>query len=230
MSSHQRPRPQDGLGIWIIDGGPERPALPSVPPPDRVIGVDRGGRHAIELGLTVDVLIGDLDSIDCDTRSTIERSGATVAQHPSDKDASDLELAIEVAADLGASRIDVVSGGGGRLGHLLTGALLVGHPRRAALPLAVHIGETVIRGFGPGSTSRVVTPIGADVTLLAVGGPAHSTTAGLRWNLRPDMPLEPGTSRGLSNVAVAEALVIDMHPDSQGCLVAVIAPGEDAGS
>lgn len=224
MSSVEWPRNEEGLRIWILDGGPRRPQRPSTLPPHRVIGVDRGGRHALDLGLSVDLLIGDLDSIDDAARTLIEASGAAVITHPEDKDASDLELAIDLAASLAPDRIDVVSGGGGHLGHLLTGTLLIGHPDRAPLPLFVHVGATVITAMAPGTRHQLDTAVGDDVTLLAVGGSVEATTSGLRWNLRPQRPLEAATSRGLSNSALGDVVVVDMDPSSLGCLVALITP------
>jgi thiamine pyrophosphokinase len=60
-----------------------------------VIAADGGLRHAARLGLAPDLLVGDLDSVaptDLDAYP-----GLPVERHPTDKDALDLELALDAA-------------------------------------------------------------------------------------------------------------------------------------
>ena len=66
---------------------------------DYLVAADGGARHMEVLGLSPDVIVGDLDSIDSALLSRLQEEGADVEQHPAAKDATDLELAI---ARLGA--------------------------------------------------------------------------------------------------------------------------------
>ena len=73
-------------------GGPAR--LPVEVPDDAlVIAADVGLAEANRLGVAVDLLVGDLDSVDPWT-SRRSRAPAARCGHPEDKDATDLELAI----------------------------------------------------------------------------------------------------------------------------------------
>ena len=57
----------------------------------------RGRRCALALGLRVDVAVGDFDSISAQGLAALERAGARLERHPPAKDATDLELALDVA-------------------------------------------------------------------------------------------------------------------------------------
>src|SRR4051812_23931915 len=89
-----------------------------------VIAADSGVGHALALGLTVDLVIGDLDSAAPDDVERAIAAGARVDRHPADKDATDLELALDAARELGATEITVLGAGGGRLDHLLANLLV----------------------------------------------------------------------------------------------------------
>src|SRR5262245_7771279 len=90
-----------------------------------VIAADSGLGGAHGLGVRVDLLVGDLDSVDAAAVEAAEADGTTVQRHPPEKDATDLELAIDAAVARGARRVTVVDGGGERLDHLLGNLLLL---------------------------------------------------------------------------------------------------------
>jgi len=69
------------------------------------------------------VVVGDLDSIETDEGYLTSR-GILVERHPTEKDASDLALAVRFAQSLGAQQIHILTGGSGRHNHLNTGLLL----------------------------------------------------------------------------------------------------------
>jgi thiamine pyrophosphokinase len=192
----------DAACTWIIDGGPLTPTFPDAPSPTLVIAVDRGGRHALSLGLHVDVLVGDLDSIGPEAHDALVAQGAEVERHPSDKDRSDLDLAITRAAQLDPGRIELVAAGGGRLDHQLVAAQLLARPDVAALPITAHIGEATLAATCAGDHHVLAGAPGDFTTLMGMGGVARVETHGLRWNLAADIPLEPGSTLGLSNVIV----------------------------
>jgi thiamine pyrophosphokinase len=200
--------------IVVCAGGPARAVLPAISEEALVIAADAGILEAERLGLRVDLLVGDLDSAPADAIARAPR----VERHPVDKDASDLELAMEAAVAGGARRIVVIGGDGGRLDHLLGNALLLGSDRWAAVEIDAVLGDariTVVR-----DDRSIDGEIGELVSLYAVGGPARGvTTAGLRWALN-EGELPPGSSLGLSNefvapratVRVGEGVVLAIRP------------------
>jgi len=185
---------------------------------DLVIAADSGIGHALALGLTVDVVVGDLDSADPVHVETAAAAGTHVDRHPVDKDMTDLELALCLARDRGARSVTVIGAGGGRLDHLLANLLLVAHDEFADLhvdAVAADARVTVVRG-----TRTLLGATGSVVTLLPVGGPASGvTTRGLRWTLTDDVLL-PAATRGVSNeiatspvtVTVTTGVVLAIQP------------------
>jgi thiamine pyrophosphokinase len=214
--------------VVVLSGGPG-PAPGAVPlelagsvrAPELVVAADGGLHLADLLGLPVDVVVGDMDSVDPERLALAEAAGATVLRHPADKDATDLELALAVGVAARPDRVVVVGSAGGRLDHLLGVVAVLASGRWAAVEVDAWLGVAlvhVVRGrrsfFGvPGET----------VSLLAHGGPATGvTTTGLRWALDAGV-LDPGSALGVSNVLVAEAAQIEV---GEGCVV-VVRPGPE---
>src|SRR5690606_29585109 len=120
-----------------------------VPAEALVIAADSGIDQAHALGLTVDIAVGDFDSVTPGALARAEAAGATVERHPVAKDATDLELALDAAAQHRPDQVLVLGGHGGRLDHQLANALLLASPKYAGMGLVAHMGGatlTVIRG------------------------------------------------------------------------------------
>ena len=100
--------------------------LPQLPDAALLIAADGGLAQADHLGLRVDVVVGDLDSADPAALEAAVAAGAVIERHPENKDATDLELALDRAMHRGCRRVVVVGGLGGRIDHLLANALLLG--------------------------------------------------------------------------------------------------------
>src|SRR4249919_2734135 len=205
--------------VVVVSGGelPPSPRTGDVPQGVPVIAADGGLEHAQALGLKVTTAVGDFDSIDARVVTSAGVAGTQVLRHPAEKDATDLELALDVALELRPERILVLAGGGGRLDHLLGGLLLLGSPRYAEAQLDAIVGAArvhVVRG------ERVVAgEPGRLISLLALHGPAENvTTEGLRYPLAGET-LEPGSTRGISNVFTSRTARIHV---ARGVLAAVI--------
>ena len=185
-----------------------------IPDADLVIAADGGHALARALDRPVDLLVGDLDS------EASAPEGVEVHLHPADKDATDLELALEVAVSRDPSRIVVVGGSGGRIDHELAVAAVVASTRWSEVDeidwLSGRGRAHVVRRH-----RRLHGDVGATLTLLAMGGPATGvSTRGLHWELSGAILL-PGSSLGVSNYL--ESPVIDVAVDT-GTLLAVF-PG-----
>ena len=197
-----------------------RRAPEDVPRGVPVITADGGLAHARALGLEVTTVVGDLDSVDAETVAAASTAGAEILRHPVEKDATDLELALDVALELRPARILVLAGGGGRLDHLLGGLLLLGASRYAEVQLDAVVGTARVHVV---RRERVLAgDPGQLVSLLALHGAAEGvTTDGLRYPLANET-LEPGSTRGISNVFAAREARVHV---ARGVLAAVI-PGD----
>jgi thiamine pyrophosphokinase len=184
---------------------------------DLVVAVDSGLHLAVAAGHRVDVVIGDMDSVEPAQLDRAELDGVEVVRHPVDKDETDLELALELLLGRGCDDVVIVGADGGRMDHLLGGALTIAAPRFARMRISAWFGRAHLLPVHderelPGSPAQLVS-------LVPTGGVASGvTTAGLRWPLR-DAVLVPGTSWGLSNEFVGPVAHISVDA---GCVVAII--------
>jgi len=173
-----------------------------VRPDDFILCADGGTRHALALGLTPDLIVGDLDSVDAQTVARLRGAGVEIRQFPRDKDYTDLELALLAARDLHPNDIILLGALGGRLDQTLANIFLLASSDFSDLDIALVSGperawvvrdEIVVTGR-PGDIVSVL-PLTPDVSGLTY----HS---GLRWRLE-DARLPFGSSRGVSNELTA---------------------------
>jgi thiamine pyrophosphokinase len=186
--------------VVVVAGGslPAPQAARLVPPGAPVIAADSGLDNALELGLEATFAIGDFDSASPGAIAAAESSGVRIERHPAEKDATDLELALDVAIAMAPRRILVVAARGGRLDHDLANQLLLASDRYAGAEVDALVGDALVHVVRDGRTFEGET--GEFLTLLPVNGPAVGvTTNGLAYPLRHET-LEPGSSRGVSNV------------------------------
>jgi hypothetical protein len=97
--------------VIVIGGGEIDPRVVAHLPADRmVIAADSGLDHAMELGLEVDLLVGDLDSVSQPALAEAIARGTPVERHRPDKDATDTELALAAAVERGCTHLIGVGG------------------------------------------------------------------------------------------------------------------------
>jgi thiamine pyrophosphokinase len=203
------------------DGALVTQALAWVPAGAVVVAADSGVEHALRLGLGIDHAVGDFDSVDLAVLDGVEMAGTRVVRHPVAKDATDLELALDTAVELGARRIVLIGGHGGRLDHLLGNALVLASPRFADLVVDAVMGEARVHVARPRGPTVVHGEAGSLVTLLPVHGPAEGvTTDGLLYPLDQES-LAEGSTRGISNEMTGSEATVRL---TAGCVL-VVRPG-----
>ena len=206
--------------IVVVGGSPpDARAFARVAPADFVVAADSGYDHARRLGLAVDVLVGDLDSISAVGLAHAEATGVRIERHRPDKEATDTELALATAQAAGVTHLTLVAGAtSDRFDHSLAVVLALGHPRLGAVCVDARFGPTAVHVLrGPARRALPARP-GEVITLLAVGGDATGiTTAGLRYPLAAEA-LGPTSSRGVSNEAVDADPTLTVQA---GCLLVI---------
>lgn len=211
------------FAIVVTGGDPPDPRLVSrLAPADHVIGADSGFDHAVALGLAVDLLVGDLDSISPEGRELAETRGVDVVEVDRDKDLTDTELALSIAATRGATSLTLVTGGGDRLDHLLGVMAALAHGELMHLD---HVDAWIGRDHLV--VARSDRPVSLDlepdslVSLLPLAGAVHGVRAsGLRWPLDGET-LRADRARGVSNRTVERTVSIAVESG----VLAVIVPG-----
>ena len=177
--------------------------------PGLVVAADAGAETALAFGLTPDVVVGDLDSLDPRVAAELAGREVPIVRHPRDKDATDGELAVEYALAHGPAEPLLLVGflGGPRLDQLVANLeLLVSLPSETMLLDERNEARLVRAG-----ASRSWTPEPDEViSLVPFGTDAVGvTTAGLRWPLL-DARLPLGSTRGVSNEPVATSVTVSL--------------------
>ena len=165
-----------------------------------VIAVDGGADHCRRLGIIPDILIGDLDSIDPAVLEEFRRKAVTVLRHPPRKDATDLELALDLAVTKGAREVWLLGGLGGRWDMSLANVLLAGSKKYLALNLTLPGPDCFMHILHPGRPFVLPGQPGQQVSLL----PLQADVSGLTLHgfeyLVENATLPFGSTRGISNI------------------------------
>lgn len=208
-----------GQRVVIIANGvpPERATVQRwLTPGARLICADGGARAALALGLSPHSVVGDFDSLDETQRARLQECGGRLIVYPQDKDWTDLELALKLAAEEGAAEVVILGALGGRIDQQLANILLLLLPELRGIPTWI-VDETqeisVVR-----DRIEIVGQPGEVVSLIPLGGDVHGiVTEGLQYPLR-DETLTVGPARGISNVMMGQMARVTLRA---GCLLII---------
>jgi len=184
-----------------------------------ILGADRGACYAKTLNVTLNAVIGDLDSLSNSARQS--PGSAEFISYPSEKNETDLELTLLYAKEKGADSIVIIGAMGGRMDMTIGNIMLITNTSFSSCRIEVWHGE---------QTGWVIKPPGEDisgrpgdtVSLIPLGGNASGiTTEGLAYPLK-DEELPSGSVRGISNLLEKSSAHVGL---SKGLLLAVHSPG-----
>lgn len=183
---------------------------------DLLVAADGGCGHALALGLSPHLVVGDLDSLPSETQRALEANGVTLLRYPPAKDETDLELALQQAVARGADEIAICAALGGRTDQTLANVLLLALPELWGRRCSIVEGEEAV--FLIRSGVEVAGEPGDLLSLIPIGGDCHDI-----WTEGLEYPLTGGSlflarARGISNVFTAPRARIRV---GQGMLLAV---------
>jgi len=190
----------------IIKHLPEPEAV--IMPDDLLIAADGGASHFKALGILPNVLTGDLDSIRSDDLNELRTAGAEIIQHPSGKDQTDLELALDLAVDRGAEEILVFGALGARWDMTIANIMLLTSPEFSGVKLKfIEENQEIILLRG-GEKQTFHGKKGDTLSLTALDQEVKGVTlSGLEYPLK-DSTLQLGSTRGISNVLVENTATV----------------------
>jgi len=175
----------------------------------RLICADGGARAALSLGLRPDVVVGDLDSLDEAQQAQLAALGCRLAVYPVAKDWTDLELALKLALEEGATEVVILGALGGRLDQELANIMLLLLPELDNV--SVRIVDERQEMFVARSEATLAGQPGDIVSLIPWGGDVMGIiTEGLMYPLR-DEPLLAGPARGISNMMIGQVARVTLR-------------------
>ncbi len=185
--------------VLVFCGGdaPSRSTMAKLGTHDLVVAADSGIDHALAAEISVDIAVGDFDSVSQAGLNKVTNGGAKIVKHRPDKDETDFELALDQAIEAGATSITVVGSEGGRLDHQYANLLAMAHSRLSGCTVRSVTDQhnvTVIHN----SVTLEAEP-GSLLSLLPVGGAVTGVvTEGLSYPLEGET-LPAASCRGISN-------------------------------
>ncbi|OJG73554.1 thiamine pyrophosphokinase [Enterococcus quebecensis] len=97
---------------------------------DYVVGIDRGSLFILEQGLSLDLAVGDFDSLTNDEKQFVQKQAKELKQAQAEKDDTDTQLALQLALEkFPKGDVTIIGATGGRLDHFLSNLWLPLEPR-----------------------------------------------------------------------------------------------------
>ena len=181
-----------------------------------VICCDGGAAHAAKMGIVPHLIVGDLDSLDEAVKADFVRQGVKFEEYSAEKNATDLELAMEFALQKSPDEILILGGYGGRVDHFLGNIQALIFAAKADIKVSLADAATsifVIDKFVEIARENYdylsLIPLEAQVTGV--------TTSGLKYPLRA-ATLHLGSTVGISNEFLEDVATITVE---NGLLLAV---------
>lgn len=187
-----------------------------------IIAADGGVRIAMTYDIAVDVIIGDMDSVDPDDLQQLQAEGAEIKRYPTEKNETDLELALIYAAEQGVTWLRIIGGIGGRFDQMLANVYLLALPQLADCDVVIVAEKQQLCLLREGITALHGTK-GDTVSLIPISGDVRGvTTQGMKYELSDDT-LYFGPARGVSNVmlennaqvTIAEGYLLCVHTEGK---------------
>jgi len=141
-----------------------------------VIAVDGGLQHCHKMKIMPDLILGDLDSIDQNLIKTY--SQVPIKRFPTEKNETDLELAIQWAFEEGANEITLLAALGKRTDHSIYNLHLL---RR--YPGRVNIETESEYTFALVNNTHIPCKVGQTISFFPLGCVSGVSSKGLKWEL-----------------------------------------------
>lgn len=184
---------------------------------DYIICADGGAKHAINLGIEPNVIIGDFDSLPKADQKQFLKENIQFITYQKEKDETDSELALKYAIEKGYKTILLFGVFGSRIDHMLTNIFALGYLLNTNVDVTIIENNQEIRLIK--KSIKLKGKKGDLVSLLPFKEDAIKvTTKNLYYPLKNEN-LKFGYSRGISNVfikndveiSVEEGLLLVIH-------------------
>lgn len=148
-----------------------------------LICADGGARYIHALGLTPDLIVGDMDSLNGELQRDFVRQGSRIMRYPEVKDETDSQLALEMAFMMMPDEIRIYGALGARIDHTLANLTLL--TAAADRGIETRLVDQWCEIFLIRQKAAVEGEIGQTVSLFAFGADVTGVTLeGFEYPLR----------------------------------------------
>jgi thiamine pyrophosphokinase len=176
-----------------------------------IIGADGGALHALRLGLKLDWVVGDMDSLPVEQQADLAAAGTRFKRFPPQKDKTDLELALQLAMESQPQEIVLLGALGGRLDQELGNMLLLAQPQWRGTRMLIAGEEETVYLLRGGETMVLHGKPGQIFSVLAISPMLEGLDiSGAEYPLtKAEVPL--GSTLTISNAMAAGETTIALR-------------------
>lgn len=178
-------------------------------PGDLVIAADGGANLCMAWGWPVDLVVGDMDSLDEQAGAQLRAQGVPFHVYTTEKDETDLELGLRFALARGADEVVIAGALGARIDHTLGNLALLALPALASVRACIADGGQTIWLVRKRLT--VHGQAGDTLSLIPLASDVHGVNVtGVHWPLH-EADLTLGPSLSISNRLIERAAEISVR-------------------
>lgn len=178
-----------------------------------IVSADSGAEHARKLGLQVNTIIGDLDSISPETLRFFEdqkNPRCVIIQVP-EQEHNDFEKALNYLSERWNGAVRILGMTDGRTDHTLSNLSVMLRYSDKFSSIEAFDGEFIHSFLTTKHNHRSIEcPIGTTISLMPYGEAIGVTTENLRYPLSKET-LRLGEREGLSNISTASPVSISIE-------------------
>lgn len=176
---------------------------------DFVLCADGGIKHTYDLDIHVDLIIGDLDSVDERFDDFVSKHQIPIEKYPIEKNATDVELAIDYLVAQGFKVITFMGVMGGRLDHTLANIFLLKSLTKKHIVGRIIDEKNIV--YYTDDTLKLTKKSGFYVSLIPLSKEGIIVTLnGFYYTLQKDH-ISFGSTHGISNYIVNHEGTIHIH-------------------
>lgn len=186
-------------------------------PFDKLIGIDRGVEFLHTYGFTPDLIVGDFDSLQEEILENY-KGKVPIRQFNPEKDATDTEIGIRAAMEMGADDMVILGGTGTRLDHVLANIQILQIPLEQGIEACMLDGHNRIRLLRKGIKLHREHMFGKYISFLPLTQEVTGVSLrGFKYPLDKHT-MTGGRSLGVSNEMIADEAEVSLE---QGILVMI---------
>lgn len=184
---------------------------------DKLIAVDRGLAFLHKMEIKPDLIVGDFDSLSAGILDSYKEN-TEIREFVPEKDATDMEIGIRAALDMGADSISILGGTGTRIDHLLGNVQVLMLPLKKGADACIMDANNRIRLIDREKNIRKSKLFGTYVSFFPLTTQVTGLNlTGFKYPLH-NHTLTSDNSLGVSNEAVEDEVLIQLK---EGVLIMV---------